>query len=66
MARPLRIDRIGTWHHLTARGIDRRRIYQDDRDRKRWLELLAETVERHRWILHGYAMMENHYQGGRD
>jgi len=61
MARPLRIDRAGTWYHLSGRGIDRRRIYDDDRDRRRWLELLAEAVSRHRWIVHGYAMMANHY-----
>ena len=61
MARPLRIDRAGAWYHITSRGIDRRRIYNNDRDRCRWLELLAEVAATYGWRVHGYVMMENHY-----
>ena len=61
MARPLRIDRAGDWYHVTNRGVGRRAIYEDDRDRRRWLELLAEARAMYGWVLHGYMMMENHY-----
>ena len=61
MARPLRIARAGGWYHITARGIDRRRIYNDDRDRGRWVESLAEAAATYPWNVHGYVLMENHY-----
>lgn len=61
MARPLRIEQIGGWHHVTSRGIDRRKIFLDDLDRRHWLELLGEAVDRYGWILHGYVLMENHF-----
>ena len=46
MARPLRMERAGAWHHVTARGTERRVIFADDRDRRRWTELIAEAVAR--------------------
>lgn len=61
MARPVRIERVECWYHVTARGIDRRPIYLNDRDRFHWLELLAEAVETYRLALHAYVMMDNHY-----
>ncbi len=61
MARPLRIQRIGAWHHLTARGNERRPVFRDDRDRHHFRDLLAEWVERFRVRLHGFVLMENHY-----
>ena len=44
MARPLRMERAGAWYHVTARGTERRVIFADDRDRRRWMELVAEAV----------------------
>lgn len=61
MARPLRIERIGGWYHLTARGNERREIYRDNRDRQHFCELLAEMVERFRVRLHAFVLMDNHY-----
>ena len=61
MARPLRIERIGAWYHLTGRGNERRAIFRDDRDRQHFCELLAEMVERFRLRLHAYVLMDNHY-----
>jgi REP element-mobilizing transposase RayT len=61
MARPLRIERPGAWYHVTARGNERRPIYLDDGDRRRFCEVLGETVERFRWALHAYVLMDNHF-----
>jgi len=58
MARPLRIQKSGAWYHVTARGNERRPIYRDQRDRKHFCELLAELVERYRWLLHAYVGLE--------
>ena len=61
MARPLRIEVTGGWYHLTARGDERRSIYRHNRDREHFLELLEESVNRFRWSIHGYVLMDNHY-----
>jgi REP element-mobilizing transposase RayT len=39
----------------------RREIFIDDRDRGRFVELLAEMVGRYGVVLHAYVLMENHY-----
>jgi len=61
MARPLRIEKVGGWYHITARGNERKTIYRDNRDRQHFCELLAEMTERFRLRLHTFVLMENHY-----
>jgi putative transposase len=61
MARPLRIERTGVWYHVTGRGIERRHIFVDARDRRHWLELLGATAGMFRWVVHGYIQMDNHF-----
>ena len=61
MARQLRHHVAGGWYHITARGLGRRRIFQDDRDRKHFVELLGEMVQRYGIVLHAYVLMGNHY-----
>lgn len=61
MARPLRLEWPGGWYHVTGRGVERRAIFRDDRDRRRLLELLGEAVSVFRWVVHGFVLMDNHY-----
>jgi REP element-mobilizing transposase RayT len=61
MARPLRIQFPGALYHLTARGNARASIYSDDRDRRLFLDVLGEVVERYLWRCHAYCLMPNHY-----
>lgn len=61
MARPLRIEFNGALYHVTSRGDRREDIYEDDKDRERFLEVLAEVVERFNWLCHAYCLMSNHY-----
>jgi REP element-mobilizing transposase RayT len=61
MARPLRIDVADGWYHVTARGIERRAVFADRRDHEHFLELLEETVQRFRVVLHAHVEMDNHY-----
>ena len=61
MARSLRINLVGGWYHVTARGNERRAIFRDDKDRARFLELLAEWVQRFGLRLHAYVLLDNHY-----
>ena len=61
MARPLRIERVGGWYHVTARGNERKAIFRDNRDRQHFLEVVAEMVLCFRVRLHCFVLMENHY-----
>jgi putative transposase len=46
---------------VTSRGNERRVIFRDDTDRRRFLRLLATVVRDRRWILHAWVLMSNHY-----
>lgn len=61
MARPLRIEFSGALYHVTARGNARADIFYDEEDRKRFLALLANVLQRHGWYCHAYCLMDNHY-----
>jgi len=61
MARPLRIEFPGAIYHVTRRGNARLPIYEDDADRRDFLDLLGGVVERFHWLCHGYCLMDNHY-----
>ena len=43
------------------RGIERRALFREDRDRVHFLDLLEQTVERFRFRVHAYCLMDNHY-----
>jgi putative transposase len=51
----------GAVYHVMARGNERKAIYRDDHDRQRFVETLAEMVERFGVRLHAYVLMANHY-----
>ena len=51
----------GAVYHVMARGNERRSIFRDDRDRKRFLETLVEMVEQYGVRVHAYCLMPNHY-----
>ena len=61
MARPLRIEFGGALYHVTARGDRREPIYEDDEDRRIFLQTLAGVVERFNWVCHAHCLMTNHY-----
>ena len=60
MARPLRIEYPGAFHHVMSRGNDGTPIVRDDTDRKKFLELLVRAIGRFGWILHDWVLMTNH------
>ena len=61
MPRQLRHDVEGGWYHITTRGMFRKEIFENDRDREHFMELLALMVERYCVVLHAYVLMDNHY-----
>lgn len=61
MARPIRIELSGALYHVTARGDRREDIYEDDNDRRAFLDVLGQVVADFNWICHAYCLMTNHY-----
>jgi len=61
MARPLRVEFEGALYHLTGRGNARQRIFADDKDCARFVELLVASLERYDVALHADVLMGNHY-----
>ncbi len=61
MARPLRIEFSAAFYHVTSRGDRREAIFEDDEDRRSFLQTLAEVVGRFNWVCHAYCLMDNHY-----
>ena len=61
MARPLRLEYPGALYHVTSRGNARARIFLDDDDHRRFLDLLGAVCARHNWRIPAYCLMGNHY-----
>lgn len=61
MSRPLRLQIPGGIYHVTARGNDRRPIFEEGDDCASFLIVLAAAVARYRVLCHAYCLMGNHY-----
>lgn len=61
MGRPLRLEFDGALYHVTSRGDRREDIYDDDLDRRMFLELFSDVCDRYNWVCHAYCLMSNHY-----
>jgi REP element-mobilizing transposase RayT len=61
MARPLRVLVPDGWYHVFGRGWDRRAIFEDERDREHFVDLLEGLHERYRFRIHAYVLMGNHH-----
>jgi REP element-mobilizing transposase RayT len=61
MARPLRLDYPGAWHHVMHRGARRAPIFRDDAHCLLWLEAARQAVERFGIEIHAWSLMPNHY-----
>ena len=61
MARPLRIEFEGALYHVTARGNVRQKLFWDEKDRAKFVQLLVSSLTRYDVALHAYVLMGNHY-----
>jgi putative transposase len=61
MARPLRVEFEEAIYHLCARGNARQRIFHDERDHARFVELLAESARRFYAAILCFVLMGNHF-----
>ena len=60
MARKLRLEYEGAIYHVTMRGVDRRRLFEDDEDRRRFLSRLGDGAEEHGVRVYLFCLMSNH------
>ena len=61
MPRQARLDAPGVLHHVMARGIERRRIFLDDRDREDFLRRLSELATSTALEVYAWSLMPNHF-----
>ena len=61
MARKLRVQYPGAVYHVMSRGDRREDIFEDDQDRQRLIETLAESCQKTGWQVHAYCLMRNHF-----
>ena len=61
MPRKSRVDAPGALHHIIARGIERRAIFRDDRDRDNFLERLGNNLMESRSPCYVWGLLRNHF-----
>ena len=61
MPRQARLDAPGVLQHVMARGIERRKIFWDDKDRASFLERLALIHEETQTQCYAWALIPNHF-----
>ncbi len=61
MARSIRIQFVGAYYHVMARGNRREDIFHDDDDRRFFLHTLSQACQRTGWRVHAWVLMRNHY-----
>ncbi len=60
MPRQARLDSVGTLHHVMIRGIERRRIVDDEQDRRDFVLRLGKLARETLTSIYAWALMSNH------
>jgi REP element-mobilizing transposase RayT len=61
MPRKSRIDAPGALHHIIARGIERRKIFQDDHDHNNFIDRLGDILTETQTRCYAWALIPNHF-----
>jgi putative transposase len=61
MPRQSRIDAAGALHHIIVRGIERRKIFDDDQDRYNFLDRLGLILEETQTQCYAWVLIPNHF-----
>ena len=61
MPRSSRLDAPGVLHHVMGRGIERRKIFIDKRDRQDFITRLAALAEDSSMDIYAWALLPNHF-----
>ena len=60
MPRRARLAAPGTLHHVIVRGIEKRKIVDDDQDRGKFIERLGALSQRTQTSIYAWSLMTNH------
>ena len=60
MLRLARLDAPGVLHHVSIRGIERRKIFKDNLDRDNFLDRLGILLPETRITCYAWALLSNH------
>jgi len=61
MPRQSRIDTEGALHHIIERGIERRKIFNDDQDRYDFVDNLGLILEQTKTQCYAWSLLPNHF-----
>jgi len=61
MPRLPRLDAPGVLHHVMGRGIEKRKIFLDARDRNDFISRIAELVRDDSMAVYAWALLQNHF-----
>ena len=61
MRRLARLDAPGVLHHVMGRGIERKKIFVNDKDREDFIDRLAKIVEKGGMDIYAWALIPNHF-----
>ena len=62
MSRPLRIEFPGATYHVESKARPDAKVFQDDDDKKSFLDVLTNVVIRFGWLVHSYSIMRSSYR----
>ena len=60
MPRGPRLDAPGVLHHVMVRGIERRALFREERDRADFVDRVAALAETKGWTVVAWALLPNH------
>ena len=60
MPRQARLDAPGTLHHVVPRGIEKRRIVDDDKDRQNFVTRLGDLAKDTQTPIYAWSLLTNH------
>ena len=60
MPRRLRIESLG-YHHVYNRGVAKGKVFEDDKDKAKFIELMGVVAKEFKFNIHSFCLMDNHY-----
>ena len=60
MPRRLRIESLG-YHHVYNRGVAKGKVFEDEKDKAKFIELMASAAREYKFNIHAFCLMDNHY-----
>lgn len=60
MPRRLRIESLG-YHHVYNRGVAKGKVFEDEKDKAKFIELMASISKEYKFNIHAFCLMDNHY-----